>query len=63
MTVIALIPILVAVVGLLLWMAATGSPRLQEIGRIAFVVGLFWTVAVFSHESVRVGDAPTHERR
>ncbi len=39
-----LLPLLVCVVGALVYALAT-NPKLVELGRIAFFVGLFWTVA------------------
>jgi hypothetical protein len=47
--VIVIIPLLVALIGLLLWVLST-NPTLKDIGRILFCIGTF--VAVF-----RSGDA------
>jgi len=65
MTIVALIPILVAVIGLIVWLIASNpggtppraSPRLADIGRIAFIIGFFWTVSVFAHETLHIGDS------
>jgi hypothetical protein len=45
--VVALIPLLVAVVGALVY-ALAANPKLQEMGRIAYFVGLLWLVYDFA---------------
>lgn len=40
---VAIIPLLVLVVGVLMY-ALAANPKLAEIGRIMFAVGLFWLV-------------------
>jgi hypothetical protein len=37
------IPLVVCIVGALLWFVAS-NPKLSEAGRLAFFVGLFWCV-------------------
>jgi hypothetical protein len=44
--VILITPLLVCVVGALVY--ALANPKLSELGRWAYVVGLFWTVAYFA---------------
>jgi Na+/phosphate symporter len=46
------VPLLVLVVGLVLWLA-TSNPKLQEIGKIAFFVGLLWLVYMFSQKQIK----------
>lgn len=41
------VPLLVAVAGVLLY-ALAANPKLAEIGRILFAVGAFWTLAIVS---------------
>ena len=51
---IAIVPIIVLVLGLLAYLIP-GSPERKEIGRIAFFVGLLFTVATLSHTTWRFG--------
>jgi hypothetical protein len=37
----ALLPILVAIIGLILYFAATNNGKVSEVGRIMFMCGLF----------------------
>jgi positive regulator of sigma E activity len=50
---IALIPLLVALIGLLLWLLA-GNPVLKEIGKILFIIGAFWTVGGYSGKMTKL---------
>lgn len=49
----ALVPILIALVGALVY-ALSSNGKLVELGRIAFFVGLFWTVYSFAGAVVSV---------
>jgi hypothetical protein len=51
---IAVIPLIVAACGLLIWLLAT-NPKVVEIGRILFFVGAFWLVASVSRETLSIG--------
>lgn len=46
---ITLVPILVMLVGLALWFFAKPSPKLQDAGRIMFIVGLVFVVWMNAH--------------
>lgn len=54
MTVISIVPLLVAVVGALVY-ALAANPKLSEMGRLAFFAGLFVTLLVFAGQVVRFG--------
>jgi Na+/phosphate symporter len=45
--VVALFPLVLAVAGALLY-ALAGNPKLAELGRISFFVGLFWLASTLS---------------
>lgn len=49
---VAVLPLVVLVVGALLY-ALPLDPKVNEMGRIAFFVGLFWLVYSFAGHSVR----------
>jgi len=49
----AILPVLVLVIGLLLWALAT-NPIVKEAGRLMFATGLFVSVWMFSHATVRL---------
>lgn len=51
---ISIIPLIVLLVGLLTY-ALASNPKVQEIGRIAIFVGLFFTVMVCAHQTLRLG--------
>lgn len=51
---IAFIPVLVLIIGLLVYALASNG-KVQEIGRISFFVGLFFTVAEFARHTIRIG--------
>jgi Na+/phosphate symporter len=51
---VTVLPFLVCVIGLLVYALAVNS-KVSEIGRIAFFVGLFFVVWVFSRVSFRLG--------
>lgn len=55
MTITAFVPLLVAVVGLLLYFLATKTPKLQEAGRISFAVGLFVFLLPMAERAVKLG--------
>lgn len=40
---IAYVPLLIALIGLIMWLASP-STRIGEIGKLMFIIGLFWTV-------------------
>jgi len=50
---VAIIPVIVLVVGLLTY-ALAGNPKAQEAGRIAFFVGLFFAVAAAAGHVLRL---------
>ncbi len=50
---VALVPVLVALVGLLLY-AMASNPRVARIGEILFFVGAFWTVGHLAGRSGRL---------
>jgi hypothetical protein len=50
---ISIVAVIVALVGCLVY-ALSANGKLQELGRIAFFVGLFWTVAMFAKNAVRL---------
>jgi hypothetical protein len=51
---IALIPLVVAVCGLLVWILAA-NPKAQEAGKILFFCGVFWLVATTARETLSIG--------
>lgn len=51
---IALWPLVIAVIGVLVY-ALTSNPKLSEIGRIVFFVGLFWLVYSLTGKTLHVG--------
>ena len=52
--VIAIIPVLVLIVGLLVWVLAA-RPKAAEAGRILFAVGALITVYVLAHHTIKIG--------
>jgi len=50
---IAVWPLLIAIIGLLCWLLTTS--KLSEIGKIMFVIGVFWLVYTLTGKSVRIG--------
>ncbi len=50
---IALVPLFVAIVGLLLWLLAS-NPKVSEIGKIMFFCGLFTLLLVFGEGRVKL---------
>lgn len=50
--VVAIVPLVVMVVGLLLW-SLSGNAKIAEIGRWMFIIGLFWLVGGFAKQSIR----------
>ncbi len=50
---IILLPALVALLGLVVYLAAA-NPKAAELGRIGFFVGLLWGVFLFAHVTVHV---------
>ncbi len=54
MLVIAIVPAIVAVVGALLY-ALSGSPKLAELGRLAFLAGCIALCLVFASHVVKLG--------
>ena len=53
---IAVIPLLVAIVGLLMYILATNA-KVAEIGRIMFACGLLALMFASARESIRIGDS------
>ena len=54
MLVIALWPLLIAVLGVLIWVLVSNAV-VKEIGKWMFVVGLFWTVYGLVGHTVKIG--------
>jgi hypothetical protein len=54
MTVISFIPLLVCILGILVWVLATNA-KLQEMGRLSFFAGLFVTLMTFATHVIRLG--------
>lgn len=52
MSAIILYPLVIAILGLLVYLLAA-NPKASEIGRIMFFCGLFWLVYLFLGHSVR----------
>jgi hypothetical protein len=52
--IIAYVPILFALVGLLMY-ALCANPKLQEVGRIVFAMAFLVTMASFAHNIFRIG--------
>lgn len=52
--IIAIIPVLVALAGLLLYLMAARE-KIVEIGRIIFFVGVLWMVYTLATKTVRIG--------
>lgn len=50
---IIVIPLLVCVLGLLVY-ALAASPKVSELGRLAFVCGLLVSLLVWGHGSIRI---------
>jgi hypothetical protein len=48
-----LAPLLVCVIGVLAY-ALAANPKVSELGRIAYAVGLFWCVYELAHTSFRL---------
>lgn len=46
------LPLILTIVGLLVY-ALAGNPKVSEIGRITFQIGLFWTVYLFLGRTFR----------
>lgn len=53
MTVIALVPVLICIIGALVF-ALTANGTTKELGRIAYAVGLLWTVYSLAGHVVRL---------
>lgn len=51
---IAIVPVLVLIAGLLLWILAS-NPKLAEAGRILFFCGAFLTTQVLAETTIRIG--------
>lgn len=49
---IVLLPILVMLIGAFVYVASTKNQKLAELGRIAFAVGLFFTVEVLAKNTL-----------
>lgn len=54
MTIVAFVPLLVAVVGVLVYALSTGA-KLAEIGRLAYFAGLFVFLMVVANHVIRIG--------
>lgn len=52
--IIAWAPLLLAIVGLLLW-ALASNPKVAEAGKILFFCGVFWFVYGLAGKTIRVG--------
>ena len=53
MTITIIVPLLVAIIGLLLYFMST-EPKRAEVGKIAFFVGLLWLVNEFAHTALHL---------
>ena len=53
MTIVLLLPLLVCIVGLLVYVLAS-NPKVSEMGRIAYGFGLLVTLLVFSTHGVKL---------
>lgn len=51
---IAIWPLVIAVVGVLLWCLAS-NPKVSEIGKWMFVIGLLWLVYGLAGKTLRLG--------
>ncbi len=54
--IIAIYPLLIAIVGVLVWALASNG-TVKEIGKWCFIIGLFWTVSTLAHKTVKIGSA------
>lgn len=54
MTLIAIIPLLVALVGAVTY-AVSANPKVSELGRIAFFAGLLVTMLAMAGHTIRIG--------
>lgn len=52
--VIAIIPLIIAVIGLLMY-ALAANPKVQEAGRLVFFAGIFVLTWVFAKQTVSIG--------
>lgn len=46
-------PLLIAVLGLLMWVVSA-NPKVSEAGRILFFCGVFWVTAILSNQKLTV---------
>jgi hypothetical protein len=51
--IIATIPVIVMLVGLVLWTLTTG--KLVEIGRLMFIIGMFWAIYATVGKTMKIG--------
>ncbi len=51
--VVAIIPLIVAIVGLLMW-AFSNNAKVTVIGQWMFIIGLFWTIAAVAGKTVKL---------
>jgi len=49
---IAILPLVIAIIGLLIYAFAQKNPPVAEIGRLLFFIGAFWAVYLLAHETV-----------
>lgn len=52
---IAIVPLLVAIAGVLIYAFADKTPKLAEVGRILFFVGALWTAYALATKTVKIG--------
>lgn len=57
MTVVVLVPLLVCIVGALMF-ALASNPKIAEMGKILFAVGAFWSVYLASGTTWHLGGRP-----
>lgn len=50
--IIAVYPLVITIVGLLLWLLTS---KASEIGRIMFIIGFFWLVYTLTGKTLRLG--------
>ena len=51
---IAVWPIITAIIGILLYFVAT-HPKVQEVGRVLFFIGMFWLVYSLVGHALKMG--------
>lgn len=52
---IAIAPLVVCLAGLLMWILATSTPKVAEIGKIMFAAGLLVTLFFVGAKTIKIG--------